>query len=423
MTGSGTSSQGCSVRFKVAAVSIEPDYKMLKKVTLAPFFVYVTLLLASCSDQQGSAAPAHMPPPTVKTITLEPQDTPIEQEYPGRISPVRMAEVRARVSGIVLSRRFVEGSTVKAGDVLFEVDPAKFQAAVESARAQLARSEAALTLAAQQADRTQTLLRTNVATKDQYDVAVATRLQAEAEVGVQRANLRSAELDLGYASVRSPIDGRIEAAQVTEGALVRQEDATLMATVRDLKAVYVDFTASLTELDRVRAQISSGELKKPDASAEVKLVGEGGAAHSGRLLFSAALVNETTGQVSLRAEFPNEDGTLLPGTYVRVKMTSGVAAEALLVPQRAVQLDTLGQAQVVIVQDGKAVPQPVTTAQSIDNRWLVTSGLKAGDQVIVDGLERVMPGAPVNAEAVAEPPQKNVQATSCGETCTPSNKS
>ncbi|MBX5272666.1 efflux RND transporter periplasmic adaptor subunit [Rhizobium sp. NLR17b] len=352
-----------------------------------------------------------------------PEDTPIDQEYPGRISPVRIAEVRARVSGIVLSRKFVEGSTVKAGDLLFEVDPAKFEAAVESASAQLARAEAAFTLASQQADRVQTLIRTNVATKDQFDVAVATRRQAEAEVEVQRANLRTAELDLSYASVRSPIDGRIEAAQVTEGAFVRQEDATLMATVRDIHAIYVDFTASLTELDKVREQIAAGELKKPTASAEVTLVGGRGTVHSGRLLFSTALVNETTGQVSLRAEFPNEDGSLLPGTYVRVKMTSGVVAHALLVPQRAVQLDTLGQAKVVIVQDGKAVPRSITTAQSIDNRWLVTSGLKAGDEVIVDGLERVMPGAAVKAETIAEPQQKNAQAASCDEACAASNKS
>ncbi|MDX3924714.1 MAG: efflux RND transporter periplasmic adaptor subunit [Shinella sp.] len=393
---------------------------MLFRSPIAFLLLLIPILLTSCEDSTGSSQ-ASYPPPTVKTLVVKAEDVALQQDYPGRLAPIRLAEVRARVSGIVLARKFVEGSDVKAGDILFEIDPAKFKAAVDSASAQVARTEAAFTLASQQADRAQNLLRTNVASKDQFDIALANRKQAEAEVAVAKANLQTAELELSYASVRSPIDGRIGAALVTEGAFVRQEDGTQMATVRDLSTVYVDFTASLTELTKVQEDIASGALRRPDDEATVELLTNDGRPYgqSGRLLFSSAVVDETTGQVTIRAEFPNDARKLLPGTYVRVRTTAGIAPKALLVPQRAVQWDTLGQARVVAVRDGKAVSQPIVTARSVGNRWLVTDGLEPGDQVIVDGVERAMPGSPVTAEAIAETSTEH----SCSEACELPNRS
>jgi membrane fusion protein, multidrug efflux system len=376
-------------------------------------------VLASCDASEGGSQAAY-PPPAVKTVELKAEDVPLRKEYPGRLLPVRLAEVRARVTGVVLARTFSEGTDVKAGTVLFQIDPAKFEAAVAGAKAQLERAGAALALAAQQEVRAEALIRKNVASKDQFDIAVATRRQAEAEVSVAKANLRTAELELGYASVRSPIDGRIGAALVTEGAFVRQEDGTQMATVRDLNSVYVDFTAPLSDLTKVQQNIASGALGTTDADGAIELITNDGSTFGqpGRLLFSSAVVNETTGQVSLRAEFNNPNKALLPGTYVRVRMTQGVAEQALLVPQRAVQWDTLGQAKVLTVMDGKAVVQPIVTSQSVGNRWLVTEGLKAGDRVIVDGAEKAMPGSPVTAQAIDETSGADAASTDdCAATC------
>lgn len=345
-----------------------------------------------------------MPPPLVKTITVEQHDVPLFREYPGRLLPVRIAEVRARVSGIVLARKFVQGSDVQKDDVLFEIDPAKFDAKAESAKAQVLRSQAALQLARQQFERNDRLRSTNVASEDQVDIARANLGQAEAELAVAKATLRDAELDLGYASVRSPIAGRIGPALVSEGALVRQEDGTQMATVRDISSVYVDFTESLAEIARAQRQVSEGVLI-PATQDDVELIADDGTSYqrTGRLLFSSAVVNETTGQVTLRAEFPNPDGRLLPGSYVRVRMKEGVISQAVLVPQRAVQRDSLGQAQVLVVTDGRAATRPIVAGQVVGSNWLVKEGLRPGDQVIVDGIERAIPGTPVTAEAAKEP--------------------
>lgn len=379
------------------------------------------LILTACTPSEEASQPS-FPPPAVKTVALTPEDMPLKRDYPGRLVPIRLAEVRARVSGIVLSRKFEQGSDVKKGEVLFEIDPAKFKAEVDSAKAQLERAGAALSLASQRADRVKRLLTKNVASTEQYDVALADRKQAQAEVAVANANLQTAELELSYASVRSPIDGRIGAALVSEGALVRQEDGTQMAVVRDISSLYVDFIAPLAELSRVRRQIEAGDLDPVASGKAIELILDDGSTydHPGRLLFSSAVVDETTGQVSLRAEFENPDGKLLPGTYVRVRVTEGVARQALLVPQRAVQWDTLGQARVMLVRDGKAAVQPIVTSHTIGNRWLVAEGLKPGDQVIVDGGDRAMPGQPVTAlDLNSESPSS---AKACADACDTANK-
>lgn len=364
------------------------------------FFVFPALL-AACDSSDGQKQAAS-PPVAVKTIAMAAEDIALHKEYPGRLVPVRLAEVRARVTGIVLKRVFFEGTDVKAGDVLFQIDPEKFQATVAAMKAQLARAEAALVLAGQQAGRAEALLPTNAISKDRYEIALASRQQTTAEVSLAKANLQTAELELGYASVRSPINGRIGAALVTEGAFVRQEDGTQMATVRDLSSVYVDFTAPLADLTQVKQDIASGAPGSADASHPVELITSDGKTFGepGRLIFSSAVVNETTGQVSLRAAFSNPGHTLLPGAYVRVRMLHGVSRQVVLTPHRAVQWDSLGQARVMTVQDGKAVAQPVVASRSVGNRWLVSQGLRPGDQVIVDGADKAMPGSPVAAQPV-----------------------
>jgi membrane fusion protein (multidrug efflux system) len=395
-------------------VKRKPDKIMYSKLPLAYLLLPMSILLTSCDDSTG-ASPAAYPPPLVKTVSMQGEELPLQKEFPGRLLPIRLAEVRARVSGIVLKRTFVEGTDVAAGEILFQIDPARFEAAVDAARAQVARAEASFSLATQQEGRAESLLQKNVTSKDQYDIAVATRQQAQAEVAVAEANLKTAELDLGYASVRSPIDGRIDAASVTPGAFVREEDGTHMATVRDLSSVYVDFIAPLADL----ASVGDTSKEKLDDNPVVELITNNGTTYGelGRLLFSSAVVNETTGQVSLRAEFRNPNGSLLPGTYVRVRMTQGTVHEALLLPQRAVQWDTLGQAKVMMVQDGKAVPQPVAATRSVGNRWLITQGLKVGDLVIVDGAEKAMPGAPVTAQPISAASTISTSDADCSDIC------
>ncbi|MGV3549240.1 efflux RND transporter periplasmic adaptor subunit [Rhizobium sp.] len=377
-------------------------------VLTLPLYLGFLTALASCDVSDPSPQTSY-PPPVVRTVALKAEDVLLHKEYPGRLLPIRLAEVRARVTGIVLAKTFSEGSDVNADAILFQIDPAKFEAAAAGAKAQLEQANAALALALQQEQRIRALIQKGAASKDQFDIAVATRRQSEAEVLVAKANLRTAELELGYTSVRSPIDGRIGAATVTEGAFVRQEDGTQMATIRDLSSVYVDFTAPLSDLAGVRRDNASDADGQAAERREIELITNDGSTFSqpGRLLFSSAVVNETTGQVSLRAEFSNPDKSLLPGTYVRVRMTQGITRKALLVPQRAVQWDTLGQAKVLTVRDGKAVLKPIVTSQSVGNRLLVTQGLKAGDEVIVDGVEKATPGSAVAAQALDEKPDGN----------------
>lgn len=392
---------------------------IIRTLRLFTFFA-IPVLVASC-DASGDNNQAAYPPPAVKTMTLKGEDIALRKEYPGRLVAIRLAEVRARVSGIVLARTFAEGKDVKAGEILFQIDPAKFQASVDAAQAQLEQADASLVLAAQQEARSEELFAKSIVSKNQYDIAVSTRRQAEAAVAVAKANLQAAQLDLSYASVRSPIDGRIGAALVTEGAFVREEDATQMATVRDLSSLYVDFTAPLADLNRSQKELGPGAQDGASEADEVQLLNSDGEAFGqpGKLLFSSAVVDETTGQVSLRAEFSNPGRKLLPGTYVRVSLVQGVSKNALLIPQRAVQWDTLGQARVMTVEDGKAIVRPVTTSRSIGNRWMIVNGLKAGDQVIVDGADKAMPGGPVTAQAAPEAAgPSNVGARSeCAQPC------
>lgn len=382
---------------------------------------FATLALSACNGEQ---APNGMPPTMVSTITLAPEVASVVNELPGRLSATRVAEVRARVPGIVLERVFTEGSEVEAGELLLRIDPAPLRAEVAAARAALARAEADAFQAAALARRYEPLIAENAVSQQEYDAAVAADKQAQAAVAAARAVLDQARISLGYAEVRAPIAGRIGRSLVTEGALVGQGDATPLARIQQLDPMYADFTQSTAELSRLQQAFEGGAITRVDgASARVELVLEDGSiyAYPGRLLFSDISVDPGTGQVSLRGEFPNPDGRLLPGSYVRVRLEQGASGQALLVPKQAVQRNAGGQTYVSVVETqrddaGEPVsgPQgaPVQTAAhrvvvlgtSLGDRWLVEDGLEAGDEVIVEGFQRAAPGMPVMAQPWAGQP-------------------
>lgn len=357
------------------------------------------LSLAGCGKGGEQAAPAAPPPMEVGTVTVVPAREVIVNELPGRIQATRVAEVRARVAGVVLQRAFREGSEVKAGQLLFRIDPAPFQADVNSAKANVQRDEANLFQTRTLAERYETLVKANAVSKQEYDTAVANLKQAEAAVAASKAALQRAELSLGYATVNAPISGRIGRALVTEGALVGQGEVTPLATIQRMDPVYANFTQSVAQLNQLRAAFDSGQIKRvANDQARVSLVMDDGTKYplSGRLLFTDVSVDEATGQVTLRAEFPNPDQKLLPGMYVRVQVEQGVDESALTVPQQAVQRGNAGEASVMVVgADGKVQSKPVKTGAAQGDRYVVTSGLAPNDVVVVEGFQKLRPGAEV----------------------------
>jgi len=360
-------------------------------------------LLAGCS---GQAAPqAAQGPVEVGVITVSTEPVTLLQELPGRTAPYRVAEVRARVDGIVLERLFEEGSDVKEGQVLYRIDPLPYQAALDSAKAALARAQANQRSNKLLADRYAELLAAKAVSQQEYDNAFAAMKASEADVAAARAAVRTAEINLGYTRVKSPIAGRIGRAEVTEGAYVRQAEANLMATVQQLDPIYVDLTRSSAEVLRLQRQLEAGNLvRSKEGGAKVRLVLEDGTvyAEEGTLQFSDVTVNPTTGSITLRALFPNPKGELLPGMFVRAQLEEGTRPEALLVPQVAVRRDAQGKASVLVVNgDGKVEARPVEAPRAVGNKWLVTEGLNAGDRVIVEGLQKVRPGSQVTTVSAA----------------------
>ncbi|MDI7922563.1 efflux RND transporter periplasmic adaptor subunit [Ferirhizobium litorale] len=352
------------------------------------------LLLTGCEEKQGNAAP-QMPPTQVGIVTTKAESLPIKNDLPGRIAPTRLAEVRPRVSGIIVERVFEQGSRVKEGDVLYRIDPAPLQVQVDSADATLRRAKAAQLQARQTADRQEQLRKSNVSTAQQYDEAIAQLAQADAEVAVAEAGLASARLNLQYASVTAPISGRIGRALITEGALVNANGSEALATIQQLDPVYADFTQSANDLLALRRAFGAHQ---GNGEADVELLMDDGSAypHHGRLLFSEATVDATTGQVTLRAEFPNPDSDLLPGMYVRVVIQQGVARDAIAIPQQAIQRDTAGNAQVYVVKEDKTAEiRKVITGRVYGSRIMVSEGLKPDEQVIVEGFQKIRPGAAV----------------------------
>lgn len=341
-----------------------------------------------------------MPPSEVAIVTVAPERVVMSTELPGRLEATRVAQVRARVSGIVQKRVFREGGDVKAGEVLFRIDPAQYQAAYNSAQATLARADANLAQANLKVQRYKPLVETNAISKQEYDEAQTAQKQAAADVAAAKAVQETARLNLGYATVTAPISGRIGRAQVTEGALVGQGEATPLATIQQIDPIYLNLTQSATEVLQLRRALASGQLKRVGhEQAKVTLVTEDGRpyAHAGKLLFSDLTVDESSGAITLRAEFPNPERMLLPGLYVRARLEQAASDNAILVPQQAVQRSPTGASVMLVGADDKVAVQTVKAESAQGNAWIISEGLKAGDRVIVEGVQKVKAGAPVKA--------------------------
>ena len=366
----------------------------------------VVLLLAACGKSEAPAAGAGggMPPPEVGVVVATPGEVGLVTELPGRLEASRVAQVRARAAGILQKRLFREGSDVKAGQPLFAIDAAPYAAALQSAEATLARAQANLTQAAALAERYKPLLAANAVSQQEYANAVAAQKQAEADVAAGRAAVQTGRINLNYASVTAPISGRIGRALVTEGALVGQGEATQLAVIQQVDPVYVNFTQSAGEVMKLRRALADGQLQRAGGSeaAIVRVVLEDGSEYAlpGKLLFSDLTVDPSTGQITLRAEVPNPKGDLLPGLYVRVRLEQAQVANAITLPQQAVTRTQQGDKITVVGADGKLSPRMVKVGAARNNQWIVLEGLKAGEQVMVDGFQKLQmmpPGTPVKA--------------------------
>jgi membrane fusion protein (multidrug efflux system) len=372
---------------------------------IALMLAAVAPLLAGCKEPTATAAPA-APEVDVSVVVVQPRARAQVRELPGRIAPTRVAEVRPRVSGIIVERLFHQGSEVKAGDPLYRIDPRPFDVEVQSTEAALARAKAVLEQATSQAHRVGTLFKEKAAPEAKNEEAVATMRQAEADVAARKADVARARLNLDYATIRAPIDGIVGAAYVSEGALVVQNESTSLATIQQLDPIYADFTQSVNEMHQLRRALDTGELDRiaPDA-VKVRLVLDDGELYPlpGKLLFSEAKVDAHTGQVTLRGEFPNPKRELLPGMYVRVQIEQGIDSDAIAVPQQAIQRNSGGGSEVFVVKDdGRVTIQPVKIGSQQDGLWFVTDGLKSGDKVVVEGFQKFTPGDTVRAQAWAE---------------------
>ena len=360
-------------------------------------------LLAGCNEPTATAAPA-APEVDVGVVVVQPRARSLVRELPGRVAPTRVAEVRPRVSGIIVERLFNQGTEVKAGDPLYRIDPRPFEVEVQSTEAALARAKAVLEQATSHANRVGTLYKEKAAPEARNEEAVASLRQAEADVAARKADVARARLNLDYATIRAPIDGIVGAAYVSEGALVVQNDSTSLATIQQLDPIYADFTQSVNEMHALRRAFATGELVAPDA-VKVRLVLDDGELYPlpGKLLFSEAKVDAHTGQVTLRGEFPNPKRELLPGMYVRVQIEQGIDSDAIAVPQQAIQRNNGGGSEVFVVNnDGRVTIQPVKIGSLQDGMWFVTDGLKSGDKVVVEGFQKFAPGDKVRAQSWAE---------------------
>ena len=368
-----------------------------RALTRAVLCMLLSLTLLAC-EEGGKGAPGSSGPREVVIIKLEPRREVYTTALAGRIASFQVAEVRPQVGGILQQRLFTEGADVKAGQALYQIDPATYEAALDSAQAALMKAEANVTPARLKAERFRELLAIKAVSKQEYDDAQAAFKQAEADVAVNRAAVKTARINLEYTKVRSPISGRIGKSAFTPGALVTANQAQALTSVRELDPVYVDINQSSQDLLRLRAQFTNGELRSAAEEAPVRLKLENGAMypHEGRLQFTDVSVDESTGMVSLRALFPNPEHILLPGMYVRAVIAEGVDENALLVPQRALRRDPKGQASVLLVDGGGKVDvRLVDVGRTVGDSWQVLSGLKPGDRVIVEGGQNVRPGMSV----------------------------
>ncbi|MDR0212230.1 MAG: efflux RND transporter periplasmic adaptor subunit [Pseudomonas putida] len=367
------------------------------------------LLLAACGDGQAPEE-AQMPTPNVSVETVQVQPLAISSELSGRIQAPRVAEVRARVAGVVLKREYREGSDVKQGDVLFRIDPAPFQADYDSARATLAKAEATRYQARLQDQRYAELIAINAVSRQDRDNARAAAMQADADVAAAKAAVDRARLNLGYATVTAPISGRIGRALVTEGALVGQNETTALATIQQLDPIHADVTQSTREINALRRAQRAGELQQVGQDqARVTLIQDDGTPYPlpGKLLFSDIAVDPGTGQITLRSEFPNPDLDLLPGSFIRVRVEQAVQPQGISVPQQAILRDSAGQARVLVVDgEQRVVERAVVLGAAQNNRWIVSAGLNPGERLVTEGLQHIKAGdqVQVTARESAKPP-------------------
>ena len=358
-----------------------------------------TAALAGCGGKPQAMGPTGPSPVGVEVMHTQPVN--LTTELSGRTTSVLVSDVRPQIGGLIKSRLFTEGGLVKQGQPLYQIDPAPYQVALQQAQATLANAQAALTTAKLKADRYKELVAINAVSKQTNDDAQAALQQAQATVQSGQAAVDTARINLGYTTVTAPISGRIGKSSFTPGALVTAGQATALATIQETDKIYVDINRSVADVLAMKQAIQAGQVGAAD-NADVTLTLDNGTTYpiKGKLQFSDVTVDEGTGTVDLRAIFPNPDGTLLPGMYVRAQLATAVATNGILVPQAAVQRDPKGNASVFIVgPDSKVVSQPIQLGQSVGEKWLVLSGLRSGDQVIVTGLQKIAPGAPVKATA------------------------
>ena len=385
-----------------------PDHPAIRRLSprrLLPVGAAVLLAaaLAACGNKNDQAAGpggpgGAMPPPEVGVVTVQPGTVSLSTELPGRLEPSRVAQVRARATGILTKRVFTEGSDVRAGQVLYHVDPAPYQAAQQSAQAQLAQAQASLANASALVARFRPLVAANAVSKQEFDAAVAAEKAAQAQVAAGRAAVRTASINLGYATVTAPISGRIGRSLVTEGALVSAQEGTQLAVIQQTNPLYVNLTQPAGDVLQLRQALQSGQLARSGTNAaRVQIVLENGQPYSeaGRLLFTDLTVDPGTGQVSLRAEVPNPQQLLLPGMYVRARVEQAEIANAILLPQQAVTRGSQGDSLMVVASDGSVAPREIKIEGAHGQDWIVTDGLKPGEQVMVEGAMKLMMGAKV----------------------------
>jgi len=381
--------------------------------------LFTLLALSACSQKPeapaGAGANGAPPPPEVGVLTVTPQTVTLTTELPGRLEASRVAQVRAQASGIVLKRLFREGSEVSSLQPLFQIDPAPYQAALASAEATLAGAEANQMQTRARAARFKRLIASNAISEQDYVNTIAAQQVAEAAVAEASAGIQSAKINLGYTLVSAPISGRIGRALVTEGALVSAGEATQLALVQQVNPMYVNFTQSSADVLRLRRAIASGEFQRAgaDEASMVRVVLEDGSVYPqpAKLLFTDLTVDSSSGQITLRAELPNEDGLLLPGMYVRVRLEQAQSSAAISVPQQAVTRGSSGDS-VMIVADGKAMPRAVTLGSASGSSWIVLDGLEAGEQVMVDGFQKLRGPGPVKAVPWSPPASAPAAASS-----------
>ena len=389
-------------------------------VSCAAAVLASALLLAACGAKNDAAVPAGggaPPPPEVGVVTVTPGSIGLVNELPGRLEASRVAQVRARSTGILQKRLFTEGSDVKAGQALFQIDDAPYRAAMESAQASVAQAEATVAQTSDLVKRYKPLVELNAISRLDYDNAVTAQKTAQANLAAAKAGATTARINLGFAAVTAPISGRIGRALVTEGALVSQTESTQLAVIQQIDPMYVNFTQSASDTMRLRQAMDSGLLKRASGAdaASVSIVLEDGTPYpsKGRLLFTDLTVDATSGQVTLRAEVPNPQKRLLPGLFVRVRLEQAQAGGAVLLPQQAVTRSSQGDTVMVVGADNHLTPRPVKLGPSQGNQWVVLEGLKADDKVMVDGFQKLprgKPGDPIVVKPVPWQPLSTAKA-------------